>query len=783
MSGEAVRLDVTGDRLVFRPGHGSETIDMVTNSNSGPGSESDSDTSRPQAPVDPNAARAAVAGLSRSFAAGDYPQAEGHARLLLGLVPADPNLRRILAAAELAQGRIPAALTNLRRALVVGPDYMEARYNLANTMAEIQETEQAISQYRRGLKLAPDHLESLINLGGLLSVGENPEQAWACFRHAAILDPTSDLAAGNLGVLALGEGAPERAVRYFAWAQRAAPMAVESNLHLANALRDAGRVAASIPYYCQALALLPEAAVVLAGAAEALSRIEWDTIGDEIGTARELLIACLRSAGVESNTLNRTSEPLIKADMMGCFGKASQHAKTDDPPDIPDGVVDLIAAHLMDSLVSDPDLEASLVSLRRRLLVALARGRSFSTGYVTLARALGRQGVLNEFLWPVDAEEERLLDALLADMVKRIDTGGDPEPVALTLLAAYRALTPIEPLRRWAMARRGHVDAELAEDLDFLILDRVHEEAIAASIPDLTPIDDAISALVKAQYEDNPYPRWNSLAGHEPIDPVAQVLAEIAPNTPPLAPLPERPRVLIAGCGAGRQAAQAAMTYRGASILAMDLSRPSLAHAKRKSEALGLGSIRFARADILALPTISERFDIIECTGVLHHMADPEAGLQALLAVLAPGGVMKIALYSAAARANVTRLREWIAERGYPATLDGIRRFRAELPASNHPDAEATRRSIDYNATSAIRDLLFHAQEHQFTVPELECLMVDNALEFLGFLFLDPAVKTDYRERFPADPSCTNLSNWAAFETDNPLTFVSMYQFWCRRRG
>jgi hypothetical protein len=144
---------------------------------------------------------------------------------------------------------------------------------------------------------------------------------------------------------------------------------------------------------------------------------------------------------------------------------------------------------------------------------------------------------------------------------------------------------------------------------------------------------------------------------------------------------------------------------------------------------------------------------------------------------------MKIALYSAAARANVTRLREWIAERGYPATLDGIRRFRAELPASNHPDAEATRRSIDYNATSAIRDLLFHAQEHQFTVPELECLMVDNALEFLGFLFLDPAVKTDYRERFPADPSCTNLSNWAAFETDNPLTFVSMYQFWCRRRG
>jgi len=700
---------------------------------------------------------------------------------LLELVPADPNLRRILAATQLARGMTDAALINLRRALVVGPDYLEARYNLANTMASLQETDQAVSHYRRGLKLAPDHGESLINLGGLHLTGGRPDRARACFRRAAVFEPGSGLAAGNLGVLALDEECPESAIRFFVRSHRIAPRAVETNLFLANVLRDAGRLTAAIPYYSRAVALAPEAPKVLAGAAEALARLEGDAARSE--TVRALLITCLRSPDVESNTLNQVTQPLIWRDLLDWFGEERRRAAPDGLPAIPEASDDLLTAHLMDSLVSDPNLEADLVILRRLILMAYTRYRVLPAGYAKLARALARQGVLNEYLWPVDAEEERALDAMLADLVAIIQAGDDPDPVALHLIAAYRALTPIEAARLWATAGRRRVQAELAEDLDILILDRAREEEIATTIPDLTPIDDSVSALVRAQYEDNPYPRWNSLARTEPIDPAAQILGEILPNSPSLAPLPERPRVLIAGCGTGRQAVQAAMAYRGASILAIDLSRPSLAHAKRKSADLGIDSIRFARADILRLADIPERFEIIECTGVLHHMAEPDAGLRALLSVLAPGGVMKIALYSAAARANVIRLRGWIAERGYPATLDGIRRFRAELPVSGHPDAEATRRSIDYNATSAIRDLLFHAREHRFTVPMLERLLVDNGLEFLGFLFSNPRVKAAYRERFPSDPSCTDLSNWAVFEADHPLTFVSMYQFWCRRYG
>lgn len=739
------------------------------------------------APPGPDAARQAVAGLSRSFAAGDFPGAESHARLLLGLVPADPNLRRILAAAEVAQGKISSALANLRRALVVGPDYLEARYNLANTLAENHEAELAISQYRRGLRVAPDHVESLINLGGLWRTRGREDRARAGFRRAAVVDPGSALAIGNLGVLAMDGGTPASAARFFAWAHRIAPTSALGVLNLANALRDSGCPIAALAYYHQALAIAPEATVVLAGAAQALMSLDEQAIETWADPAREVLITCLESPEVESNTLNRVSEALLRRDLadwlLGGAGGAPMPEELVGIGETGRSWTFLLSAHLRDSLITDPALEKLLTGLRRQLLEARDSGRDFSLDDARLARAFAHQGVLNEYLWPITGDEEQRLDALMASIEAVVEAGGEVDAVALHLLGAYRPLSSVGQLRRWAASRRGLADPELARDLDILILDRVREEAIAATIADLTPIDDTISTAVRAQYEDNPYPRWNSLARHEAIDPAAQVLAEIAPNAPMLARLPEILRVLIAGCGTGRQAVQAAMTYRGADILAIDLSRPSLAHAKRKSAELGFGAIRFARADILGLSAISERFEIIECSGVLHHMANPEAGLKALLTILAPTGLMKIALYSAAARANVTRLREWIAERGFAATLEDIRAFRAGLPASGHPDAEATCRSIDYNATSAIRDLLFHAQEHQFTVPRIKTLLGDNGLEFLGFLFLDPGVKERYLDRFPGDPACTDLANWAAYEADNPLTFVSMYQFWCRRRG
>lgn len=162
----------------------------------------------------------------------------------------------------------------------------------------------------------------------------------------------------------------------------------------------------------------------------------------------------------------------------------------------------------------------------------------------------------------------------------------------------------------------------------------------------------------------------------------------------------------------------------------MDISRASLACAVRRCNELRLANIRFAQADILALGMLPERFDLVECSGVLHHTADPLAGWRVLLGLLKPGGVMKLGLYSELGRRHISAARELVA---------------------------ALR---DFYSASGARDLI---------------------VEFLGFEFTDRSALRAYRERFPGDPAALSFDNWASFEQEHPDTFASMYQFWIRR--
>src|SRR5439155_11233681 len=116
-----------------------------------------------------------------------------------------------------------------------------------------------------------------------------------------------------------------------------------------------------------------------------------------------------------------------------------------------------------------------------------------------------------------------------------------------------------------------------------------------------------------------------------------------------------------------------------AKVLAVDLSRASLAYAMRKTRALGRTNIEYAQADILKLGSLEKSFDVIESSGVLHHLADPLAGWRVLLTLLRPGGFMAIGLYSEIARADIVATRAFIAGQGYRPTAEDIRRCRQDL--------------------------------------------------------------------------------------------------------
>src|SRR5262249_17398233 len=158
------------------------------------------------------------------------------------------------------------------------------------------------------------------------------------------------------------------------------------------------------------------------------------------------------------------------------------------------------------------------------------------------------------------------------------------------------------------------------------------------TIPRLTPIEDDVSRLVQDQYEQNPYPRWT--APPQPRE--RESLDALMRNELPRAPFRPLGRseldVLVAGCGTGRQAIGIARQFPRARVQAIDLSATSLGYAKARSEALGVGNVTYAQADILRLGSIERTFDLIQSDGVLHHLADPFAGWRVLLGLLRPGG-------------------------------------------------------------------------------------------------------------------------------------------------
>jgi hypothetical protein len=152
-----------------------------------------------------------------------------------------------------------------------------------------------------------------------------------------------------------------------------------------------------------------------------------------------------------------------------------------------------------------------------------------------------------------------------------------------------------------------------------------------------------------------------------------------------------------------------------------------------------------------------------------------------LVSLLRPGGFLFFALYSEIARRDIVAARDFIAAQGYRATAGDIRRCRqALMDAPALTPLNNVTHTADFHSTSECRDLLFHAQEHRTTLPEIKAFLDAGGLTFLGFE-TDPWTRRRYAAMFPEDRSMTDRDRWHALEQKHPLTFARMYQFWTQK--
>ena len=431
----------------------------------------------------------------------------------------------------------------------------------------------------------------------------------------------------------------------------------------------------------------------------------------------------------------------------------------------------LLHALLQSAPVCDLALEGFLTTLRKTLLL----NPECVKHALPLAASLAQQCFINEYIYPVSAAESTALQTLRTT----VRNTPHPTPEQRVLLACYHPLHRIEGTDDWLhLAWPQPVDAILRQQ----IREPQTEAQLAAAMPTLTPISDGISQAVQAMYEESPYPRWvraPKAGAPQSLNAFLSTAFPLSAFTPLACDNPLH--VLIAGGGTGQHPLHTAQRFTGAQVQVIDLSRRSLAYAQRKTQELGLNNLQFAQADILQLPQIDERFDLIESVGVLHHMADPWAGWEALLTRLKPNGLMKLGFYSQTARQEINQLRDFINAQGFGNSPEAIRTSRQHLIAHSHAaHIDGIFRLRDFYSTSACRDLLFHVQEHQLTLPEIDAFLQSHGLRFIGFETSTHTLNS-YRKEFPEDPAATNLSNWHTFEQRHPETFISMYQLWVQK--
>jgi len=239
--------------------------------------------------------------------------------------------------------------------------------------------------------------------------------------------------------------------------------------------------------------------------------------------------------------------------------------------------------------------------------------------------------------------------------------------------------------------------------------------------------------------------------------------------------------MLIAGCGTGSEAAQIALEYPDAAITAIDISETSLNYARRQCAAIGLERIRFVKLDLHKVSELKQQFDAIFCSGVLHHLPDPERGWAELAGVLRPGGVMRIMLYSRAGRAGIAEARSLIRDlAAQPIDDDVLREVRRRfLERVQDPRTWPAISASAFATLAGTHDLLLHRREDPFDVPRIGQALLRLRLRLLTFV-LTPGVRARYDAMFPYDRAHRNLQSVAAFERRDPSAFVSQYIFWCR---
>jgi SAM-dependent methyltransferase len=189
--------------------------------------------------------------------------------------------------------------------------------------------------------------------------------------------------------------------------------------------------------------------------------------------------------------------------------------------------------------------------------------------------------------------------------------------------------------------------------------------------------------------------------------------------------------ILIAGCGTS-QAAKHALRWPAAQITGIDFSATSVRCTEELKRKYNLNNLQVRQLPIERAAELETSYDQIVCTGVLHHLADPDAGLRALAGVLKPDGALHLMVYAPYGRAGIYMMQEFCRRTGVQPTDEGIRDLIAALKAlpPGHPLETLLAEAPDFRQEAELADALLHPQDRAYSVPQLFDFIARGGLAF-----------------------------------------------------
>lgn len=758
---------------------------------------------------------------------GEFEKAAGIYNQILSVNPSNTDVIYNLGVVQLQAGNFLVAIKLLEKVAKEHPSYVGVHFNLGCAYHSATQYESAIDRFKRSISGDSTHAPAYFLLGDAYKATGKIDDAFRSYRSAISIDANSADAYNRLGMLFKDQGDLKQAVECYRQAISLNDRYAEAHNNLGNTLAQLDQVDDAIECFKKAVAIKPGFAIAQNNIANALSdkgmvaealshyvmaiqanpdfitAIQNFTLfirgkrftasnSEENIQIKQVLVQCLKRNDIEHSYLLGASIGALfdvtTLQLVQCYlGDESDDRGIFLPQNraLVELLLDeLFITLLQKTIVSDPQVELFLTKVRRQFLEQIFSVDYSATDFSRFASfttALAQQMYWNEFVY-IETQGEKVSLGELVELIK-ISQDTSEKTQLIGLLSCYQPLHQHDFIASEALRLNQFVTIEGFNELvEVQLLQPQTERQIAASkFKSCGQIGNEVSKKVRGQYEDNPYPRWISLF-KEAAEPLADRIGrEISPNNLAVGSSVNAPNILIAGCGTGRQPIACAQSIKGASVVAVDLSLTSLSYAKRKTDELGITNIEFIQSDILELTELGRKFDVIECIGVLHHMEKPLQGWKTLVDLLSPKGFMKIGLYSEHARKSVVAARELVKSKKYEATKDDIRQCRRDIFALPETNViKGVMDFADFYSMSSMRDLVFHVQEHRFTIPEITSALADLGLKFLGFNS-NKDLKRLYASNFKDDVDGTNLENWDCLEKQHPHIFQEMYQFWVQK--